>query len=234
MLPQVAMQSAIQEIANMHGNIAGQTKSSRTRRRILQATTQLYRDIGYNKTNVVDIAHSAAMSPANIYRFFRSKKDIEETVVAELLDEVFQAAANVARAGGSAIHRLGAVFRTIAQLHEGRRVNDRKLHELVAAAARANRPMVRHYIDRIAGLVAPIIAAGQARGEIRGGNSATLARCLLGAMDDHVIVREAGDAAARPTFNEMLDFCVDALCLPVSGQDVASCSELRRASLSQR
>ena len=214
----------------MHGNIAGQTKSSRTRRRILQATTQLYRDIGYNKTNVVDIAHTAAMSPANIYRFFRSKKDIEETVVAELLDEVFQAAAHVARAGGSAVHRLRDVFRTIAELHEGRRTNDRKLHELVAAATRANRPMVRHYIDRIAGLVTPIIAAGQARGEIRSGDSARLARCVLGAMDDHVIVREAGDGPTRPTFNEMLDFCVDALCLPISGQDVTSSSELRRAS----
>ncbi|MGJ4946222.1 TetR/AcrR family transcriptional regulator [Bradyrhizobium sp. HKCCYLS1011] len=217
----------------MHGNIAGQTKSSRTRRRILQATTQLYRDIGYNKTNVVDIALSAAMSPANIYRFFRSKKDIEETVVAELLDEVFQAAANAARAGGSAVHRLGAVFRTIAELHEGRRTNDRKLHELVAAATRANRPMVRHYIDRIDGLVTPIIAAGQARGEIRGGNSATLARCLLEAMDDHVIVRDAGDGRGRPTFNAMLDFCVDALCLPISGRDVDSRAELRRSSFGQ-
>jgi AcrR family transcriptional regulator len=192
---------------------ANQAGSSSTRHRILQATIQLYRDIGYGKTTVADIAHRAGMSPANIYRFFRSKQKIEEVVVADLLDEVLQAAANAARGGGSPVHRLPAVLRAISQLHERRLTNDPRLHELMVVATDANWPIVSAYVDRIVGLLATMIATGQARGEIREGSAAMLARCLLAAMNAHVAAREASAAAVRPEFDEMMGFCVNALCL---------------------
>jgi AcrR family transcriptional regulator len=190
--------------------------SSRTRHRILQATIELYREIGYGKTTVADIAHRAAMSPANVYRFFRSKRQIEEVVVAELLDEVFQAAANAARSSGSLVYRLAAILRTISQLHERRLANDNRLHQLVAVATDANWPIVLAYVDRIVGLLAPMIATGQARGEIREGSAAMLARCLLAAMNAHVTAQETSAAAVQPGFDEMMGFCVNALCLPLS------------------
>ena len=62
-------------------------RSARSRSRILQATISLYREIGYGKTTVADIARRCAMSPANVYRFFRSKRDIEDAVVAGLLEQ---------------------------------------------------------------------------------------------------------------------------------------------------
>jgi AcrR family transcriptional regulator len=191
-------------------------RSSRTRHRILQATIELYREIGYGKTTVADIAHRAAMSPANVYRFFRSKRQIEEVVVAELLDEVFQAAANAACRSGSLVHRLAAILRTISQQHERRLANDERLHELVAIATDANWPIMLAYVDRIVGLLAPMIATGQARGEIREGSAAMLARCLLAAMNAHVTARETSAAAVQPGFDEMMGFCVNALCLPQS------------------
>jgi len=194
---------------------ADNAASSNPRHRILQATIQLYREIGYGKTTVADIAHGAAMSPANVYRFFRSKRQIQEVVVAELLDEVFQAAANTAHGSGSFI-RLAAILRTISLLHECRQATDNRLHELVAVATDANWPIVLAYVDRIVGLLAPMIAAGQARGEIREGSAAMLARCLLAAMNAHVMVRDASAAAVRPGFDEMMGFCVNALCLPLS------------------
>jgi len=175
----------------------------------------LYREIGYGKTTVADIAHGAAMSPANVYRFFRSKRQIQEVVVAELLDEVFQAAANSARGSGSFI-RLAAILRTISQLHERRHATDNRLHELVAVATDANWPIVLAYVDRIVGLLAPMIAAGQARGEIREGSAAMLAHCLLAAMNAHLMARDTSAVAVRPGFDEMMGFCVNALCLPLS------------------
>jgi len=190
--------------------------SSRTRSRILQATIELYREIGYGKTTVADIAHRAAMSPANVYRFFRSKRQIQEVVVAELLDEMFQAAANAARGSGSLVHRLAAILRTISQQHERRLANDERLHELVAIATDANWPIMLAYVDRIVGLLAPMIATGQARGEIREGSAAMLARCLLAAMNAHMTAGETCAGAVRLGFDEMMDFCVNALCLPPS------------------
>src|ERR1700704_5814429 len=45
-----------------------------TRARILVVAERLFREIGYQKTTVADIAKMLRMSPANVYRFFDSKK----------------------------------------------------------------------------------------------------------------------------------------------------------------
>ena len=46
------------------------------RARILTTAERLFREIGYQKTTVADIARELRMSPANVYRFFDSKKSI--------------------------------------------------------------------------------------------------------------------------------------------------------------
>ena len=51
-----------------------------TRERILVVAERLFREIGYQKTTVADIAKVLRMSPANVYRFFDSKKAIHEGV----------------------------------------------------------------------------------------------------------------------------------------------------------
>src|ERR1700681_1014603 len=48
-----------------------------TRERILVVAERLFREIGYQKTTVADIAKLLRMSPANVYRFFDSKRSGE-------------------------------------------------------------------------------------------------------------------------------------------------------------
>ena len=59
-----------------------------TRERILVVAERLFRQIGYQKTTVADIAKELRMSPANVYRFFDSKKAIHEGVARDLMEEV--------------------------------------------------------------------------------------------------------------------------------------------------
>ena len=61
---------------------------SDTRERILVVAERLFREIGYQKTTVADIAKVLRMSPANVYRFFDSKKAIHEGVARSLMGEV--------------------------------------------------------------------------------------------------------------------------------------------------
>src|SRR5271156_4614112 len=49
-----------------------------TRARILDQSHALFRQFGYSKTTVADIARELEMSPANIYKFFPSKKALTE------------------------------------------------------------------------------------------------------------------------------------------------------------
>ncbi len=79
-----------------------------TRERILVVAERLFRQIGYQKTTVADIAKELRMSPANVYRFFDSKKSIHEGVCRTLMGEVEDAAAAIMH---RARLRLGAAAR---------------------------------------------------------------------------------------------------------------------------
>ena len=94
-----------------------------TRERILVVAERLFREIGYQKTTVADIAKVLRMSPANVYRFFNSKKAIHEGVARGLMGEVEDAAQAIASGPGPAArpaarvdedhqpHELGALCR---------------------------------------------------------------------------------------------------------------------------
>ncbi len=71
-----------------------------TRERILVVAERLFRQIGYQKTTVADIAKELRMSPANVYRFFDSKKAIHEGVARGLMGEVEVEAQRIATAPG--------------------------------------------------------------------------------------------------------------------------------------
>ena len=77
-----------------------------TRERILEVALRLFREIGYQKTTVADIAKVLRMSPANVYRFFDSKKAIHEGVARSLMGEVEDAAQAIAARPGLAADRL--------------------------------------------------------------------------------------------------------------------------------
>jgi len=66
------------------------------RARILVTAERLFREIGYRKITVADIARLLKMSPANVYRFFGSKRAIQEAVARRLMGEIEQAAIAIA------------------------------------------------------------------------------------------------------------------------------------------
>jgi AcrR family transcriptional regulator len=167
-----------------------QVGSSSIRLRIVQAAVRLHSEIGFRKTTVADIARTASMSPANVYRFFPSRQAIEEAVVADLF-------------------------------------------EPIAAAVRENWAVALSYAERIWGLLRGIIAAGQASGELRQGSPMAMTCCLLEAMDGYLNPSRIDAATVRPTFDEMMDFCVGALRHPALDQSVDLVADLCPKSVAQ-
>ncbi len=107
---------------------------SDTRERILEVALRLFREIGYQKTTVADIAKVLRMSPANVYRFFDSKKAIHEGVARSLMGEVEDAAQAIATKPGLAAGRLRELMTTIHRMNSERYVGNSKLHEMVEIA----------------------------------------------------------------------------------------------------
>src|SRR3981189_2034035 len=91
---------------------------------ILRGAERLFRQIGYQKTTVADIAKDLRMSPANVYRFFDSKKAIHEGVARSLMGGVEEAAQQIARRPGTATERLRELLTTVHRMNCERYVGD--------------------------------------------------------------------------------------------------------------
>src|SRR5438045_9089998 len=99
-----------------------------TRERILVVAERLFRQMGYHKTTLADIAKELRMSPANVYRCFDSKKAIHEGVARGLMGEVEVEAQRIADTPGPAAPRLRELMKTVHRMNSERYVVDCKLH----------------------------------------------------------------------------------------------------------
>src|SRR5512143_2544842 len=88
-----------------------------TRERILVVAERLFREVGYQKTTVADIAKTLRMSPANVYRFFDSKRSITAGVVSRQMGDVDAALQIIAGEPRGATARLRDMLITIFRMN---------------------------------------------------------------------------------------------------------------------
>src|SRR5260370_7996322 len=100
------------------------------RERILVTAERLFRDIGYQKTTVADIAKALRMSPANVYRFFDSKKSINAGVARRLMGEVEGASLTIATGRQSPTKRLRELLVTIHPMNSNPYPPASNMHDL--------------------------------------------------------------------------------------------------------
>src|SRR6185312_11261335 len=160
--------------------IENQAENS-VRERILTTAERLFREIGYHKTTVADIARELRMSPANVYRFFDSKKSINAGVARRLMSEVERASEKIAsgKTGAtSASERLRALLANMHRMNCDRYIADAKMHEMVAVAMEENWDVCTLHGECIGGMIAGIVADGAASGEFHVTDVATSALCV--------------------------------------------------------
>lgn len=194
-------------------NVAIEAKEKDTRQRIVETAERLFRQLGYQKTTVADIARELGMSPANVYRFFGAKSEINEAVARQLMSEVEHAAEAVVAGPGTAAERLRALLHTINKMNGERYVDDRKLHEMVAVALSESWPIVQEHIAHMGGILAKLISEGVASGEFAACDVALTANLVHKATIRYCHPRLMVECADEPTpsLDEMVDFCLKAL-----------------------
>ena len=183
------------------------------RETIIGTAERLIREIGFQKTTVADIARELRMSPANVYRFFGTKSEINAAVAREVLGKAEALAGRIASEPGSAARRLRKLIMAVANMNELRFVGDRKLHEMVEIALREQWPIVEEHIGQIDSCLRRIIADGVASNEFAEWDPETAAKLVRSACIRFLhpgLVVDCGDAVA-PSLDEMLDFCLAAL-----------------------
>jgi AcrR family transcriptional regulator len=184
-----------------------------TRERILVVAERLFREIGYQKTTVADIAKVLRMSPANVYRFFDSKKAIHEGVARALMGGVEEAAQAIAANRGSAAARLRELVITVHRMNTERYVGDSKLHEMVEVAMEESWEVCVAHMERITETIGHVIAEGAASGEFDAPDVPLAAMCTCTAMMRFFHPQMIAQAANKPgpSLEQMVDFILAGL-----------------------
>jgi AcrR family transcriptional regulator len=184
-----------------------------TRERILVVAERLFRQIGYQKTTVADIAKELRMSPANVYRFFDSKKAIHEGVARGLMGEVEVEAQRIARGEGPAAKRLREMMKTIHRMNSERYVGDSKMHEMVAIAMEEDWDVCVTHMELIAATIGEVIAQGTASGEFEVDDLQLAAMCACSAMIRFFHPQMIAQCATKPgpSIDQMIDFVIAGL-----------------------
>jgi AcrR family transcriptional regulator len=187
-----------------------------TRDRILEVAERLFRQIGYQKTTVGDIAKELRMSPANVYRFFESKRAIHEAVAYRIMGEIEQAATAIAERPLSASQRLRDLLMTIHHLNKKRHVGDSKLDELVAIAMQEDWKVCEAHLKFIGVTIGRVVADGIERGEFKAVDPMTTGRCVVSAMVSFFYPPFIAHSAERqpPSLGQMVDFVIGGISAP--------------------
>jgi AcrR family transcriptional regulator len=187
---------------------------SDTRERILVVAERLFREIGYQKTTVADIAKVLRMSPANVYRFFDSKRAIHAGVARGLMGGVEAAAQSIADGRGStAASRLRELMTTINRMNTERYVVDSKLHEMVEIAMEESWDVCVAHMERITETIGSVIGEGAATGEFEVPDVPLAAMCTCTAMMRFFHPQMIAQCANKPgpSLDQMIDFVLAGL-----------------------
>ncbi|WP_454650298.1 TetR/AcrR family transcriptional regulator [Bradyrhizobium liaoningense] len=184
-----------------------------TRDRILEVAERLFRQIGYQKTTVGDIAKELRMSPANVYRFFESKKAIHQAVARSLMGEVELEAQRIVAKPGPVRERFRELLTTIHRMNTERYVGDNKLHEMVEIAMQEDWQVCVNHMECVAGFVGQIIAQGVASGEFEAPDLQLASLCACTAMMRFFHPQMIAQCATKPgpTIDQMIDFVIAGL-----------------------
>ncbi|MGH9677274.1 MAG: TetR/AcrR family transcriptional regulator, partial [Candidatus Acidiferrum sp.] len=174
---------------------------------------RLFGQIGFQKTTVGDIARELRMSPANVYRFFSAKAEINEAVGRRLLSEVEAAVNDIVKHSGQAKEKLRAFIATIEKANAQRFASNRKLHELLETAFNENWSIAQEHVQNLDEALAEIISQGNRAGEFHVEDcereSILVRTACMQFYHPWLMVYRAEEP--EPTIDQMVDFCIAAL-----------------------
>lgn len=135
------------------------------REQILAVADNLFRQHGYRKTSVTDIAREIGVSSAYLYKFFDSKQAIGEAVCARALIPMGNAIRAVANRDDAATKRLRDMLQTL--LDEGLRLflKERRLHDIVVVSIENQWAVTEEHNRVVYETIEKIVTDGRESGE---------------------------------------------------------------------
>ncbi|KAA2236846.1 TetR family transcriptional regulator [Salinarimonas soli] len=145
----------------------GSTQKPSVDARLLAIAGAHLRRFGRRRLTVVGVAEDAGMTHANVYRYFPSKSDLVDAVVAQWLKTLEVDLAAIADAPDPADDKLERLLLAVAHAHRDCLESDPNLFDAYAGAAQALRPVVRKHRARQRALLERVLDEGVAADAFR-------------------------------------------------------------------
>jgi AcrR family transcriptional regulator len=162
----------------MNRPVRTRTDPDEARARILEVAEKHFRRIGYHKTSVADIASELGMSPANVYRFFPSKRAINESICGRVVNEVAEIAFTIARTNAPALEKLDRLLIAVHHHSKTTLVKEKRMHDMIVAAMQENWAIIKAHVERMVMIFEAIIREGIEAGEFKVDDPAEAARAV--------------------------------------------------------
>ena len=134
------------------------------RDRIILAAEVRFRQEGYARTTVADIAGDLRISTAYVYKFFPSKAAICEAVCGAVLSRIDSELWRIAHSDAPPVDRLERLFRGLLSETVALLFKERKLHEMTKMAMDHRWASVERHKTAMRATAAHVIEAGRAAG----------------------------------------------------------------------
>jgi AcrR family transcriptional regulator len=174
-----------------------------TRERLLHAARELVEEGGYAAASVVAISSRAGLAAGTLYRHFGSKEELFVELFRSVCDHEVEAMRSAASRAEEAsnVERLEIVFMTFAERAlRGRRLAWALLAEPVDPLVDAERLAYR---ERYAALVAEVLRAGIASGEVPEQDVDLISAALVGGCGE-ALVGPLSPVGAGPPVGEVV------------------------------
>jgi len=170
--------------------ISTRSTKEETRLRIMMKADELFRQYGFMKTTVADIATELKMSTANIYKFFPSRNAIVESCAERNIASLERGLTEIVAEGGSSMERLSRCVLSIFEFHKELLQNERQIFKLVVTAVEEGWPCIRNYDAFLLATFRQLIVEGVQTGEFRPTEADETAQavldCLSVALHPHI------------------------------------------------
>jgi AcrR family transcriptional regulator len=135
-----------------------------TRTRILEAALLCFKQLGIDKTSLIDVARTATLSRGTVYRYFSDRQSLIDATVERNTENYYGEAAEVMDGESTLVDQVGAFAEVFARNINNYRRNwlvndDRDLLRLLASDRDGG-------LRRMSTFIAPYVEAAKARGEV--------------------------------------------------------------------
>ena len=176
-----------------------------TKNRIIEAAESLFRDVGYRKTTVADIAATLGMSPANVYRYFPTKASINESLCDRLVRQIESRCYDSLVQDGTSTERLKRFIMEYHRTIKTSAIKEKRLYDMVSIAMTEHWSVIQGHTERIMELLRIIIEQGILFGEFKNKNPFQLTKTVYEAISYFIYPSLIEHAANDANNNSLTD-----------------------------